>query len=74
MNYQDLKSEDILQHNDEYSAHTQAWKPIPDFMIGDKVPDCQNTRWRRPIVSHPLHKIATPKSVWQSILSMFKKP
>jgi len=48
MNYQELHSGDILQKNDEYSAMYNVWRVIPEFMIGDVIPDCDSTHWRRP--------------------------
>ena len=72
MNYQELKTGDVLQKNDEYSAHNQDWKPIPNFMIDDKVPDCPHTHWRRPIVPNSRQKIER-KNMWKSIRNLFKK-
>lgn len=73
MNYRELKTGDILQNDDEYSAHNQNWKSIPDFLAGDKVPDCPNTRWRRNIVSNSSKPKTERKSLWKSILNLFKK-
>lgn len=78
MNYLELKSEEVLQKNDEYSAHNQAWKSIPDFMIGSKVPDCTSTHWRRPIVSNSNRRTVVEtkvekKSFWKSLYNAFKK-
>lgn len=73
MNYQELKTGDVLQKSDEYSANNQDWKSIPDFMISNKIPDCQYTHWRRPIVSNSNRQKIERKNLWKFIRSLFKK-
>ena len=45
--YIELKAGDILQKGDEYST-MRIWRTVPDFMIGDVIPEGSNgTLWRR---------------------------
>jgi len=44
--YIELSPGDVLQNGDEYNTE-HIWRPIPDFMIGDVIPDGNDTKWRR---------------------------
>ena len=49
MDYCPLQSGDILQKGDEYSTAKGVWRIVPEFMIGDHIPENTNgTKWRRP--------------------------
>jgi len=45
--YTCLKEGEVLQAGDEYST-SGLWRIIPDFMVGDIIPEADNTGWRRP--------------------------
>ena len=48
INFKELQYGEILQAKDEYMAHNDGhWHQIDEFMIGSKVPECEQTKWRR---------------------------
>lgn len=47
MDYIELESGEKLKPGDEYS-NNMGWKVIPPFIIGDPIPNCDGTKWRRP--------------------------
>ena len=63
MSHEILKAGDKLQKGDEYNT-CGAWREIPDFMVGDKIPDRKGTEWRRPIYAN---KPPEKKKGWFSL-------
>ena len=47
-NYIMLVAGEKLQAGDEYSTGN-GWRQIPDFMVGDAIPDSPTTQWRREV-------------------------
>ena len=45
--YMILKAGDTLHKHDEYCVSGGTWRVIPPFMIGNVIPDCPSTKWRR---------------------------
>jgi hypothetical protein len=45
--YNKLEAGEPLETGDEYSTNG-IWRIIPEFMVGDRIPDCEKTSWRRP--------------------------
>jgi len=64
MLYENLKAGDKLRQGDEYSTAAGAWKEVPNFMIGDKIPDSKSTQWRRLL---PDNKPPEKKKGWFSL-------
>lgn len=48
VSYIDLKNGDTLKAGDEYSTGSN-WRTIPDFMVGDTIPNSA-THWRREVI------------------------
>lgn len=44
--YIKLNNGEILKEGDEYSTSNGMWRFIPDFMVGNTIPD-SDTQWRR---------------------------
>jgi hypothetical protein len=45
--YIELKHGETLQKYDEYCTSNGKWTVIPPNFIGDTIPNCPSTKWRR---------------------------
>ena len=48
--FEELQPGEMLRKGDEYSTMPSIWRAVPEFMIGDIIPENDQTQWRRQIV------------------------
>ena len=65
--YRYLETGEKIQKGDEYNANLGVWRVVPNFLIGDIVPDVpgSTTQWRRYTQQKLIKK---PKKKWFSFL------
>jgi len=54
--YISLNAGDKIQKFDEYNSNNDLWRTIPDFLIGEKVIESSNTKWRRKITNNKVEE------------------
>lgn len=61
--YISLEAGGKIQNGDEYSSNQGIWRTVPDFLVGDTIPE-SSTKWRRPIQGNESKRSIAPKKKW----------